>query len=258
MHELSIRLADFDVLIRARHDYVVKQCKNYLCPAPLTPETADLTVEASAEELAEEKSKNPPHMQEGYMESICIYRAICRRLPLKGAMLLHGAVISDGTYGYAFTANSGVGKTTHIKLWQRAFGKEISVINGDKPIVRKLDGKWYAYGTPWCGKEGWNINTRVPLTGICFLRRGETNAICPIPIEKALTDIMPQLLVPDDEPSLMATLDLLDGILTEIPLFELYCTISEEAAHMAREAMTPPPIKNPTLKERLTGLLTKK
>ena len=258
MHELSIRLADFDILIRARHDYVMSQCKDYLCPTPLTEETADLTVEASEEELAEEKQKNPPHMQEGYMESICIYRAICRRLPLKGAMLLHGAVISDGTYGYAFTANSGVGKTTHIKLWRNAFGKEVSIVNGDKPIIRKKDGTWYAYGTPWCGKEGWNVNTCVPLAGICFLRRGETNTIKSFSTENALMDIMPQLLIPDEADALMATLDLLDGLLTEIPLFELHCTISEEAARIAREAMTPAPPKAPTLKERLTGLLTKK
>ena len=258
MHELSVRLADFDILIRARHAYVVNQCKDYLCPTPLTEETADLTVEASEEELAEEKSKNPPYMQEGYMESICIYRAICRKLPLKGAMLLHGAVISDGTYGYAFTANSGVGKTTHIKLWQKAFGDGITVINGDKPIVRKLDGKWYAYGTPWCGKEGWNVNTRIPLAGICFLRRGETNTVQHFPVKTAVVDIMPQLLIPDEADALMATLDILDGLLTEIPLFELHCTISEEAARIAREAMTPAPPKAPTLKERLTGLLTKK
>lgn len=258
MHELSIRLADFDILVRARHTYVVNQCKDYLCPAPLTEETADLIVEASEEELAEEKKKNPPHMQEGYMESICVYRAICRKLPLKGAMLLHGAVISDGTYGYAFTADSGVGKTTHIKLWQKAFGKEISIVNGDKPIIRKKDGRWYAYGTPWCGKEGWNVNTCVPLAGICFLRRGETNTIKSFSTENALMDIMPQLLMPNDEEAMVATLDLLDGVLTEIPLYELYCTISEEAAHIAREAMTPACPKAPTLKERLTGLLTKK
>ncbi|MBP3666292.1 MAG: hypothetical protein J6K29_04495 [Clostridia bacterium] len=241
MPDLSIRLADFDILIHARHEYVVHQCKDYLTPVPLTEETADLIVEASSEELAEEKRKNPPHMQESYMESICIYRAICRELPLLGGMLLHSAVISDGTYGYAFTANSGVGKTTHVKLWQKAFGDEISIVNGDKPIIRKKDGTWYAYGTPWCGKEGWNINTSVPLAGICFLRRGETNAIAPFSTESAVADIMPQLLIPEDPQALMATLDMLDGILTEIPLYELFCTISEEAARIARAAMTPAP-----------------
>ena len=258
MQELFIRLADFNILVRARYLYVVDQCKDYLCPVPLTEETADLTVEASDEELAEEKRKNPPYMRDDYMESICIYRAICRKLPPLGAMLLHGAVISDGTYGYAFTADSGVGKTTHVRLWKAAFGEDITVINGDKPIIRKRDGAWYAYGTPWCGKEGWNVNTSVPLAGICFLRRGETNTIAPFAPETALVDIMPQLLIPDEPDALMETLDLLDGILTEIPLYELHCTISEEAARIAREAMCPAPAKKPTAVERLTRKLSKK
>ena len=241
MHDLSIRLADLNILIHARHKYVVRQCEKYLTPEPLTEETADLVVEAVAEELEAEKSKNPPNMPAGYIESICIYRVICRKLPLLGAMLLHSAVISDGGHGYAFTANSGVGKTTHIKLWQQAFGDEISIVNGDKPIIRKKDGKWYAYGTPWCGKEGWNINTSVPLAGLCFLRRGETNSIKPYDAAGAIADIFPQLLIPNDPVGLASTLDLLDGLLTDVPLYELHCTISEEAARIARRAMTPAP-----------------
>lgn len=241
MPDLSIRIADFDILIHARHEYVIHQCKDYLLPAPLTESTADLTVEVSDGELAEEKKKNPPYMKEDYMESICIYRAICRSIPPLGGMLLHGAVISDGTNGYAFTADSGVGKTTHVRLWQLAFGDEISIINGDKPIIRKREGKWYAYGTPWCGKEGWNINTSVPLAGICFLRRGETNSIKPYNAASAIADIFPQLLIPADSVGLTATLDLLDGLLTDVPLYELHCTISEEAARIARKAMTPTP-----------------
>ncbi len=239
MIDISIRLADFNILIRARHRYTATLCKAYMTPDPLTEETADLTVAASEEEIALELQRNPVRMPPGYPESICIYREICRRLPPLGGMLLHSAVISDGERGYAFTANSGVGKTTHVKLWQKAFGDEIRIINGDKPILRKRDGVWYAYGTPWCGKEGWNVNTAVPLAAICFLRRGETNSIAPFGAERAVAEIMPQLLLPDDPLCLMATLDMLDGILTEIPLFELYCTISDEAARLARAAMTP-------------------
>jgi hypothetical protein len=239
MQDLSLRLADYKILVHAHYDYVVTQCQNYLNPTSLTEETADLVAEASMAEIEQEIVKCGGGLSRSYVESICVYRAICRKLPFLGAMLLHSAVISDGENGYAFTANSGVGKTTHIKLWQKAFGDEISIVNGDKPIIRKKDGRWYAYGTPWCGKEGWNINTSVPLTAICFLRRGEKNTIAPLKTEKALEDILPQLLIPDDAAALLATLDILDGVLTDIPLFELHCTISEEAARIARAAMKP-------------------
>ena len=238
MHELSIRLADFDILVRARHTYVVNQCKDYLCPAPLTEETADLIVEASEEELAEEKKKNPPHMQEGYMESICVYRAICRKLPLKGAMLLHGAVISDGTYGYAFTANSGVGKTTHIKLWQKAFGKEISIVNGDKPIIRKKDGRWYAYGTPWCGKHGINRNASAPIKGVAFLHRGKENSIKIKNRSDVLIPLLNQAYRPKEDLDYSNKFfDEIERFINSINFYDLYCNISTEAVEVAYNGM---------------------
>lgn len=238
MFERSLLLADFKIIVRSEYGYTVNLCSRYQLPAPLTPEEADLIVSVTEEEVAAEllvsANKNP-----GYVESICIYRNICRRLPALGGFLFHAAVITDGEHGYAFTADSGTGKTTHITLWQKAFGDSVKIVNGDKPLLRKREGKWYAYGTPWCGKEGWNINTSVPLDAICVLRRGETNAIRPYPAAEALPELMPQLLLPEDPAGLMATLDFLDQLLTEVPLFELHCTISEEAARVARAAMIP-------------------
>ncbi len=241
MIECPIILAGYRILIRAEYDFVVNQCQDYRLDTPLSPEEADLVVQVIPEELQRERALNPIHLPIGYLESICLYRNICRALPLKGAMLLHAAVIADGDRGYAFTADSGTGKTTHIRLWKETFGEEITIINGDKPIIRLEDGIWYAYGTPWCGKEGWNVNTRVPLTGLCFLRRGDTNSIRPFPPAVALGAIMPQLLVPQEPNALMATLDLLDTLFTKIPLYELFCTISPEAAYVARAGMSKQP-----------------
>ena len=240
MYELSLLLADYRILIRAHHEYAVHQCRAYSLPTPLAPEEADLIVQVSRDEIKAEQAGAPVHLSDGYCESVCIYRAICRRLPLLGGMLLHSAVITDGTHGFAFTASSGTGKTTHVRMWREAFGEEIRVVNGDKPLIRKRDGVWYAYGTPWCGKEGWNSNISVPLAAVCFLRRGETNAIAPYDTAAAVTEIFPQLLIPEDPAALAATLELLDDLLASVPLYELFCTVSPEAAHVARSGMTPP------------------
>ncbi len=238
MIECPILLADCKIFMRLRHEFTVAQCQDYHAPAPFGEEEADLTVEVTDAELEAERAINPPYMSEDYMESICIYRAICRSLPPLGAMMLHSAVIADGDRGYAFTADSGTGKTTHIRLWRDTFGKDIEIINGDKPLIRCIDGVWYAYGTPWCGKECWHVNRRVPLLAICFLRRGETNTIAPYPVADAVTAIMPQLYLPEDPVALMATLDMLDDLVKRIPLYELHCTMSPEAAHVARAGMS--------------------
>lgn len=52
----------------------------------------------------------------------------------------------------------------------------MQVFNDDKPALRRLDGRWYAYGTPWCGKDGINLNQKWPLGGICFLENHRKTA----------------------------------------------------------------------------------
>ncbi len=242
MKEGYIRMAELTVRIRARHDFVFRQCTDYrLDPVP-DAQTVDLTVEATPEELAAETAASPEGLSAGYIESICLFRSICRKLPTQGRLFFHAAVIEDrpesGTpRGYAFAAASGTGKSTHVGLWRQAFGDRVRIINGDKPILCRRDGRWYAYGTPWCGKEGWNINTSVPLDGICLLKRGESNTIRPVGASESVTALFSQIILPEDPAAVAATLGLLDSLVREVPFYELHCTISEEAAHVARAGL---------------------
>lgn len=66
------------------------------------------------------------------------------------------------------------GKSTHTKQWQKYFGADQAIIiNDDKPVLRRLEDGWYAYGTPFSGKTDENVNKKVKLQGICMLERGE-------------------------------------------------------------------------------------
>ena len=100
-----------------------------------------------------------PEAAVAYMESAYqFYKA----LVLHGGFYLHAsAVVFDGR-AYLFSGPSGAGKSTHSRLWQAAF-PGVQVINDDKPALRRLQGVWYAYGTPWCGKDGINRNEKAPL-----------------------------------------------------------------------------------------------
>ena len=92
-------------------------------------------------------------------------------------MMLHSSAVTLDNRAYLFSAPGGTGKSTHTKLWQQNFGEAAQILNDDKPALRKVDGKWYAYGTPWSGKFSINQNRKVPLAGICFIKRGEQNTI---------------------------------------------------------------------------------
>lgn len=232
---LYIRIAELNICIDNKYDYLERLCRGYIIEPT---DRLDMTVAVSHETVRAEMEIAETEVTPGYAEGICVYREICRRLPVEfGAYLFHSAVIEYGGEGFAFAAKSGTGKSTHIMLWRRAFGGDVHVVNGDKPILRFVGDRLYAYGTPWCGKEGWQTNARVPLKGLCFLERAAENSIRRIGADEAVMRMFHQILTPSDLETVDALFPLLDRTLREIPCYVLGCNISEEAAHVAYNGM---------------------
>lgn len=69
-----------------------------------------------------------------------LYRKICTRMLDYDAFLFHAAIVSYAGRGFAFAAKSGTGKSTHVAQWMRALGGDVTVVNGDKPILRWRTG----------------------------------------------------------------------------------------------------------------------
>ncbi len=232
---LYIRIADLNICIENKYEYLPKLCRDYIVESP---NVIDMTVSVSEEQIEAEISVAEADVTRGYAEGVCVYREICKRLPSEqNAYLFHSAVIEYNGDGFAFAAKSGTGKSTHISFWARRFGRDVHVVNGDKPILKFVDNKLYAYGTPWCGKEGWQRNTRVPLKALCFLERSPDNRIRRIGADEAVMLIFHQILTPKDMDQLDALFPLLDRTLREIPCYVLGCNMSEEAAEVAYNAM---------------------
>jgi uncharacterized repeat protein (TIGR02543 family) len=92
-------------------------------------------------------------------------------------MLVHSsALIYDGG-AYLFSGDSGVGKSTHTRLWLKAFGDKVHIMNDDKPVVKLYDDKAIAFGTPFDGASGIALNESYPLKAIIFVERGEENSV---------------------------------------------------------------------------------
>ena len=231
----DIKIANIHIRIDNTYPYVFRFCRGYVVESDDTPE---LCVRVTEEEIAKELAIAEHEVTKDYAEAVCIYRQICRQLPERfGAFLMHSAVIEYQGEGYAFAAHSGTGKSTHISLWKKHFGDELHIVNGDKPIMRFIGDRLYAFGTPWCGKEGWNRNTSVPLKAICFLERAEVNSIRSVEPKEAIGRIFHQLLTPDDLETVNALFPLLDRMLREVPCYLLGCNMSEEAAEVAYRGM---------------------
>lgn len=158
-------------------------------------------------------------------------------LKFNGLMLHSSAVELDGK-AYLFSGQSGMGKSTHTKFWQQLFGENAKVFNDDKPALRRLEDRWYAYGTPWCGKDGININAKVPIAGICFLQRGEENKIRRLSKKEATFFIISQTMRWfKKEQNLDMMLNCVNRLVAEIPIYELFNKPEISAAQLSYETM---------------------
>ena len=228
------RIADLNIKINNKYKYTSNICKNYLHEDQNA--TVDFEVSASCDDYEADKNVLTGY-SEGYIESISIYRQIARTVMNYNGIVMHACVVEMDDKGFAFSAPSGTGKSTHARLWLDAFEGEARIINGDKPIVRYIDGTLYAYGTPWCGKEAYNINTRVPLTNICFLSQAKENTIKQIDSKAALTKIFTQLLIPEDDQQTDKFFTMLDIIFEKVRFFSMGCNMDIEAARISYEGM---------------------
>lgn len=230
-----IKIADLKIRIRNRYNYVFDLCKNYIIDEC---DEVDIDVSVSEEQIEKEVTEAEIKVSRAYAEGVCIYRNICNELPLKfEAYLLHCALIEYEGKGYAFAAKSGTGKSTHISIWKKVFGDKVRIINGDKPILRYRGGEFIAYGTPWCGKEGFEENASVPLSAICFIERSESNSISKLPVNDAVMRVFHQILPPKDTNAVDALFPLLDATLRTVPCYLLKCNMDDEAALVAYNGM---------------------
>ena len=208
----------------------VEQAAPYLTEYSGEP---DITIQTDWKAFQERQ----PHLSDEDCEYLMTGGSFYRQLLEFDGMLLHSsAVVRDGK-AYLFTAACGTGKSTHTQLWLKNF-PDAYILNDDKPALRLEDGKFYAYGTPWSGKTAQNRNVRVELGGICVLRRGKENKIAPYTGRAALRDILEQTIRPREANKTGKLLEILDRLLTLVPVWRLECNMEPEAAFTSYNAMS--------------------
>ena len=228
-----VHIAGMNVKIKNKYQYLRKHCQDYM----INTNKIDFVVSATHKEIERERDSKTNEHSLGYCESVCIYRKICEKMIDYNRFFFHSSVVEVDGKTYAFSAKSGVGKSTQTELWLKHFGKKLRVINGDKPIYQIKNNQVIAYGVPWCGKEGYNINDKAVLNNICFIRRGEKPQIRRLEKEEILTYIFDQvnLFIPKDKTEKL--LPMLDFIIENIPCYLLDCNISDESVTVAYKGM---------------------
>ena len=207
------------------------RCKGYLYTGDLQP---DIAIKSERYDPSRYHPKASEQMI-AYMES---GRQFQSRLILFGGFYLHASSVEVDGKAYLFSGHSGVGKSTHVGLWQQMLGDKVCRFNDDKPALRYVDGCWYAYGTPWCGKDGINENRKVPVAGICFLKQGQENQIRRLSTGEAVPNLISQTIHRFKNPErLSLMLSHMDRLVQEIPIYELVNRPEIEAAQLSYETM---------------------
>lgn len=196
--------------------------------------TADIVIQSERDAV---QAKNP-NLSAAHCEYLASGGSFYKQLTTFDGMLLHAsAVVVDGR-AYLFSAPRKTGKSTHVQLWLDHFGDRACILNDDKPALRFIDGVWYAYGTPWCGKSGQNTNLQVPVAGIALIARGEENRIAPYTGAQAIRELLEQTVRPTNPKESFRLLELMDSLLSHVPVWKLYCNMDRSAATIAYDAMS--------------------
>ena len=166
----------------------------------------------------------------GAFESLTflIFHAFLRR----NVLTFHGALVEQNGRGFLLCADSGVGKTTHARLWRDH--KNALVLNGDRATCYQHEGRWFGFGTPWCGTSGEYLNRQVPLQAVVILQRGKENRVS----AANAMDLLSHGVYPNwDLKSTEHMLELLDSFLEKIPVLLLECTPEPDAVETLYKAL---------------------
>ncbi len=234
--EFKIRLAGVNIAVSSIYDEVFRLCRDYLTDGVpdccISPAPADIALERVKNmREAETEGIAPVEYPAPYLETLAVYRRIAAQMLERDTLLLHGAAVAVKDRAWLFTAPSGTGKTTHIRLWLDQIEGSY-VVNGDKPLIH-IGEDVTVYGTPWAGKEGMQKNVGVKLCGIVFLERGAENRIGRTTLLQSLPLLIQQSYRPNDKSGTEKALALIGKLGSRVPLYRLQCNMRPEAAWTA-------------------------
>lgn len=164
--------------------------------------------------------------------------ALERHMIKRDSLILHCAYTVYKGKAILFSAPSGIGKSTQAELWKQYRGSRI--VNGDRALLRKIDGAWSACGWPVCGSSDICESEDTPLYTIVMLRQGETNYIERLSPIQAFTQLYAQTTINQWNPAFVQrAMELIEDLIGQVPVYQLTCNMTEDAVKCLEQAIFP-------------------
>lgn len=153
---------------------------------------------------------------------------------LHGKYALHSASNYYQEKAWLYSASSGTGKTTHVKLWEKLYA--VPVLNGDLNLLGMEKDEVFVYGIPWCGTSGVYTTKKYPLGGIILLKRGTEKRVCKLPQDERQLYTAQRMISPAwTEKQVDDSLLFAEKLSDRIPIRQLYCTQEPSAVAVMKE-----------------------
>lgn len=154
------------------------------------------------------------------------------------SLLIHASTVLYNGYGYAFTAKSGTGKSTHTGLWIKHIpGSEL--MNDDNPIIRVIGDKSFIYGSPWSGKTPCYRQVKAPLGALTRIDRALQNSVEKLHPIEAFASLLPSCSnMKWDKEIFNGICDTVTKVVESTPVYTLHCLPDKEAAEICHRTIS--------------------
>ena len=153
-------------------------------------------------------------------------------------ILLHAFALEDGGAGRLLAGVSGAGKTTMSGLWSAVPG--VNMLSDDRVIVRRKNGRFWIYGTPWCGEGRVASPGSGPLEQVFVLRHASENQADQLDPALAMQQLLVRAFVTFwDAPGMAFSLSFLDDLCRSVPCYDLGFVPKHEVVDFVR-SLEPP------------------
>lgn len=153
-----------------------------------------------------------------------------------GGFMLHASFIRWKRKGILFSAPSGTGKSTQAELWKQYDGAEI--LNGDRAVLRRVHNCWRSYGLPFAGSSGIYRNESAPVAAVVVLRQAKENHIRKLSPVEAIQNLYPEVILHRwDRMDVNLALNLLQSLVSEVPVLLLECLPEASAVELLKDAL---------------------
>ena len=147
-------------------------------------------------------------------------------------------LIDQQELGYLFLGHSGIGKSTHARMWLDAFD-DAWLLNDDNPILRVMeDGEVRVYGSPWSGKTPCYNNAHARVGGIVKLSQAPHNKIRTISLPEAYAYVLSSASGRKMDRQMADSMyETIKHVITHVKCYHLDCLPNTEAAEVAQRGM---------------------